>query len=149
MIVVILILLSIGMIVSGHYMYWKAKKGDEVSSIHYWGYGLLATWLIIFSVIHFCTVGGAINLESQYYTYYTYSQDIKDNVLIIDTKTLEGKLIPEGQSLGLDSVSIGRLRVDILNYNQALYSIRHWANDPFIGIIIEKPNNDLKPIILR
>jgi hypothetical protein len=95
------------------------------------------------------TVDSAINLEAQYYTYYTYSQDVKDNVLIIPIESLEGKLISEGSKGGGDVVSIGKLRVDILNYNQNLYSVRHWGNDPLVGIIIEKPNADLKPIILR
>jgi hypothetical protein len=140
---------AIGMIVLGHVLYNKAKKGDEVSDIHYWGYGLLAVMLLIVSIMHLCTVNNAINLEAQYYTYYTYSQDVKDNVLIIDLNQLEGKLISENSENVSDTVSIGRLRVDVFNYNQNLYSVRHWATDPFVGLFIESPNNDLKPIILR
>lgn len=150
MLVVFLLLIAIGMITLGHVWYAKAAKGDEVSSVHYWGYALLAVILLVTSIVHFCTVGNAINLESQYYTYYTYSQDIRDNVLIIEIKTLEGKLISENsQTQTGDMVSINRLRSDIFYYNQNLYAVKHWAGDPFVGLIIEKPNNDLKPIILR
>jgi hypothetical protein len=151
MLIVILFLIVIGMIVSGHVMYAKAKVGDEVSDIHYYGYAFLGILLVIISIVHFVTVGNAIKIESQYYTYYTYSQEITDNILIIPISSLEGKLIPKGSgdNQSTNTVSLDKVREDVFYYNQSLYSVRHWANDPFVGLIIEKPNADLKPIILR
>lgn len=150
MLIVLLSLGFIAMIVAGHIVYAKAPKGEEVSTIHFWGYGLLAVLMVIVSIVHFCTVGSAINLESQYYTYYTYSQNVQDNVLIIPISSLEGKLIPEGSAnQPSDTVSINKVRADIFYYNQNLYAVRHWGVDPFVGLIIEKPDCYIKPIVLR
>lgn len=149
MLVVILLLVAVGLIILGHVLYAKAKVGDTVTPFHYWGYGISAILITVISIVHFCTVGGAIGLESQYYTYYTYSRDVRDNVLIIDIASLEGKLVSDSENKQSGFISVNRLQSDVWDYNQKLYSIRHWGNDPFVGIIIEKPNIELKPIILR
>lgn len=149
MLVAFLLLLAIGLIVYGHWRFFKANPGEEVSSSHIWGYVILSVTIVMMSVVHFCTVGKVINLEAQYYTFYTYSQEVQDNVLIIDIAKLEGKMVPSGSSQVTDVVSIGKLRTDVLNYNYDLYGTRQWAKDPFIGWVMESPNKDLKPIILR